>query len=209
MNKGRFITLEGGEGVGKSTLAKALAHKIQTYGKNVVLTREPGGSPGAEAIRSLVLTPPAGTEWSSLSQAMLFFAARADHLKTVILPSLQKGAWVICDRFTDSTRAYQAAGSGLENQTIDVLDQIAVGDSQPDLTFILDLEYEVALQRRLQRGEETDFFEKKSEQFHDRVRRAFLQIAADFPERCVVLDASVDNEQLEDTAFKEIKARFL
>ena len=190
LHNGMFITLEGGEGAGKSTLAQSLVSCLTKQGHRVELTREPGGTPGAEALRSIILTPPENIEWSSLSQTLLFYAARRDHLEKRIVPALKHGAVVICDRFSDSTRAYQAAAGGVPASEIDAIDQVCVGSYQPDLTLVLDISYEDGLRRRQGRGGPTDAFEKEGEAFHQRVRQAFLDIAEINPKRCQVIDAN-------------------
>lgn len=196
MTSGLFITLEGGEGAGKSTQLARLATALRARGVEVVATREPGGSPAAEQIRSLLLDPTAA-EIDATTQALLFAAARRDHLRATILPALARGAIVICDRFIDSTRAYQGAG-GLDAGIIGSLERIAIGDSLPDLTLILDLPVETGMARAAARlgaalaG--SDRFERQSVAFHERVRSAFRAIAAAERERCVLIDASGDVE---------------
>lgn len=192
---GFFITLEGGEGAGKSTQIQSLAHALRAAGHDVVVTREPGGSPGAEAIRSLILTGRHG--FSALTEALLFSAARVDHLEKTIRPALARGAIVLCDRFADSTRAYQGASGGADHAILDALETIAVGHTKPDLTLILDLPAEDGLRRAaLRRGkDQADRFESEALGFHEKLRKGFLTIAQEEPQRCVVIDASrsVDN----------------
>ena len=185
---GRFITLEGGEGAGKSTLARGLEAALQARGLDVVRTREPGGSPGADEIRKLLLGGDTA-RWSPIAEALLFAAARADHLERVIRPALARGAWVICDRYKDSTLAYQVAGGGLDRAAFDALMGLIKAD-EPDLTLVLDLDPSDGLARS--RGEEAGEarFESKGEDFHTRVRAAFLEIAKAEPVRCAVLDTS-------------------
>ncbi len=144
MTAGKFITFEGGEGSGKSTQAHNLAGRLRAQGIEVVLTREPGGSPFAEALRTLILDPETPPH-SALSEALLFYAARADHLDKTIRPALNAGAWVICDRFSDSTRVYQSEAGGLPGEVLDALEEIVVSPTVPDLTFILDLPAELGL----------------------------------------------------------------
>jgi dTMP kinase len=194
--RGRFITLEGGEAVGKSTLARRLHARLAELSVEAVLTREPGGAPGAEALRRLLLQPPDGVVWSPLAEALLFSAARVDHLANTIEPALAAGRWVICDRFADSTRAYQAASHPEMVESISALERIAVGSRRPDLTVILDLPVEMARERLRARGGDPDSFEQRSLGFHEAVRQRFLDIAREEPERCVVLDAATDPDEL-------------
>jgi dTMP kinase len=187
---GRFITLEGGEGAGKSTQIARLAERLRAR-HEVVTTREPGGAPGAEMIRKLLVEGPAD-KWDGTTEALLHFAARRDHLRTTVWPALEHGAWVISDRFADSTRAYQGWGHGLDLVTLERLYDVAVGAFRPDLTLILDLPVEVGLARAAsRRGAETRY-ESLPREFHDRVRDGFLAIARNEPERCAVIDASQD-----------------
>lgn len=185
--RGRFITVEGGEGTGKSTLIAGLETHLLDDGIAVTVTREPGGTQLAEAVRALVLSPPGGHRWSALSEALLVYAARRDHLENIIMPALEAGEWVICDRFADSTRVYQGLG-GLDEDSIDALDKLVVGASQPDRTLILDGPVQDLLSRRRDRGM-SDVFESMPIEFHEKVREAFLDIASRNPERCRVIDA--------------------
>lgn len=196
MSKGRFITFEGGEGSGKSTQARRLAERLRGLGRDVLLTREPGGSPFAEQIRGLLLGgmlaphPP-------VAEALLFSAARADHLATTIVPALAQGRWVICDRFADSTRVYQGAAGGVPGQILDTLEALVVGPTRPDATFILDIEARAGLARATLRreaieGSEIDPFESRALAFHEKLRAGYLAIAAREPERCEIIDASQD-----------------
>src|ERR1700679_160499 len=150
---GRFITLEGGEGAGKSTQAKRLAAALEKHGIKVVTTREPGGSPGAEEIRGLLVNGAPG-RWDALTETLLVYAARADHVKRTIGPALLAGKWVICDRFTDSTYAYQGAGRGLARETIRRIDAVVLDDFKPDMTLVLDLDVETGLKRAAARASE-------------------------------------------------------
>lgn len=193
MADGRFITIEGGEGAGKSTQIKLLASWLLERGIRVVATREPGGSPGAELIRSLLVE--GGVDrWDGTTEALLHFAARRDHLRTTVWPALKRGEWVISDRFADSTRAYQGYGHGLPMQTIDRLYELTVGDFKPDLTVILDLPVELGLQRAARRKGAETRYESMDVEFHRRLRQGFLEIARAEPQRCVVVDASGDIE---------------
>jgi dTMP kinase len=182
---GRFITLEGGEGAGKSTQIARLAAWLEARGRPVVATREPGGSPGGEAIRKL-LVEGAAERWDGTTEALLHFAARRDHLRATVWPALKKGVWVLSDRFADSTRAYQGYGHGLDLAMLDGLYEAAVGAFRPDLTLVLDLPVETGLARAAERrGAETRYF-------HERVRKGFLEIAKRDPKRCAVIDATRD-----------------
>jgi|JI10StandDraft_1071094.scaffolds.fasta_scaffold451820_2 dTMP kinase len=187
---GRFITLEGGEGVGKSTLAAGLQAALEAAGLVVVRTREPGGSPGADEIRQLIVTG-AKERWSVLTETLLLIAARNDHLERTIRPALARGCWVICDRFTDSTYAYQVAARALPPSVLEDLQRI-IGAPQPDLTFVLDLSPTIGLARARSRTIGEARYESFDEAFHTRVRKAFLDVAAREPARCVVLDATAD-----------------
>lgn len=210
MTIGKFITLEGGEGVGKSTLAASLKVKLENKGIRVLLTREPGGSIGGETIRSLVLNPPhIEGGWSALSQTLLFFAARRDHLEHTILPALERGDWVICDRFTDSTRAYQSVAGGVSDTTIAQLDEMVVGVHQPDITLVLDMELADAQKRRIQRNGPDDAFESLPQKYHEKVRHAFVQITCTYPERCHLVDASLTTDQVADNAMGLVEKQLI
>jgi dTMP kinase len=188
---GRFITLEGGEGAGKSTQIARLKAWLEGRGHAVVATREPGGSPGAEMVRKLLVEGPA-ERWDGTTEALLHFAARRDHLRSVVWPALSKGVWVISDRFADSTLAYQGYGHGIDRDLITRLYDIAVGDFRPDLTLMLDLPVEIGLARAAsRRGVETRY-ESLPLDFHRRVRTGFLEIAAREPKRCAVIDVTKD-----------------
>ncbi|MBS7539885.1 dTMP kinase [Ancylobacter lacus] len=192
-SRGRFITLEGGEGAGKSTQARRLAERLRGAGYEVVTTREPGGSPGAEAIRHVLLSgaaKPLGAE----AETMLFAAARADHLATTIRPALERGAWVICDRFADSTRVYQGSAGHVGQGLIAALESVTVGDTRPDLTLVLDLPVEEGLARAARRsaGGKTDRFESETLDFHRRLREGFRALVAAEPRRCALIDAGRD-----------------
>ncbi|HEY5210461.1 MAG TPA: dTMP kinase [Stellaceae bacterium] len=186
---GRFITLEGGEGAGKSTQAKLLVAALTSAGIGVIATREPGGAPAAELIRELLLKGEPG-RWDGISEALLMVAARRAHLNETILPALTRGDWVVCDRFADSTTAYQGHGAGVPVAALDALHRLIAGDLKPDLTLLLDLPVEAGLARaHARRGDETRF-EQKDSHFHKRVRRGFLAVAKAEPTRCIVIDAS-------------------
>ncbi len=191
---GRFITLEGGEGVGKSTLAKALAQAIEATGQKVVRTREPGGTSGADQIRALLVTGE-NARWSALTETLLLTAARNDHLERVIRPALSRGDWVLCDRYTDSTFAYQAAGGGVSAPTVASLSEV-IDALVPDLTIVLDLDPALGLGRAGSTAAGEARFEGRGAAYHAQVRAAFLKIAGAAPQRCVVLDASADRAEV-------------
>jgi len=191
--RGKFITFEGIDGAGKSTHIAGVAEFVRARGLNVVSTREPGGTPLGEKLRELLLNEPMHLE----TEAMLMFAARREHLAEVIEPALARGDWVICDRFSDATYAYQGGGRGLDKQKFAVLEQWVHGHLQPDLTFLFDLAPEVAGGRIAAQGRELDRFEQERADFHIRVREAYLERAAAAPHRIRVIDA--------DQALLEIK----
>jgi len=195
--RGKFITLEGGEGTGKSTQAAMLALRLEALGHGVQLTREPGGSPGAEIIRHVLLSGAAKPLGADL-EAMLFAAARDDHVQCTILPALESGKWVICDRFVDSTRVYQGILGQVDHRLIRGLERVAVGDLMPNLTVMLDIPVEIGMARaKKRRGSATpDRFEAENVEFHKKLRNAYLAIAAEEPERCVVVDASAGRESV-------------
>jgi dTMP kinase len=200
---GLFITLEGGEGVGKSTLAKALCAELATSGREIVTTREPGGSPGADEIRALLLRGDVG-RWSAVEEALLYSTARSNHLNQLIRPALKRGAIVVCDRYYDSTRAYQIAAGGLDPQVLSVLNQLIEAPS-PDLTLILDLDPSAGLKRGQGAHAGEDRFERKGADYHARVRKAFLEIAKAEPARCVVVDAGQPAEAVLAASLKAVQ----
>ncbi len=204
--RGRFITFEGGEGAGKSTQIRLLAEHLRRTGLEVVLTREPGGSPGAEEIRRL-LVEGATNRWDGLTEALLNFAARRDHLEKTIRPALAAGQWVLCDRFADSTTAYQGHGHGLDLSVIRRLYEVAVGDFRPDLTLVLDLPVEAGLARAHGRGGAEDRYERMGLDFHQRLRGGFLAIAAAEPDRCAVIPALADAETVHQAILQAVAAR--
>jgi dTMP kinase len=206
MQRGRFISLEGGEGAGKSTQARRLAERLGADGREVVLTREPGGSPGAEAIRRLLVEGEAD-RWSAISETLLMSAARRDHIERVIAPALERGAWVISDRFLDSTRAYQGAAGGAPASLIQALEREVVGAVTPDLTLILDMPVEAGLARAGGRAGGEGRFESKGQEFHERLRAAFLDIARREPERCAVLSAEGDLDTVAARVWDLVAAR--
>ena len=186
--RGKFITLEGGEGAGKSTQARLLADWLGQKGISVALTREPGGTPGAEDIRNLLVTGAVG-RWDGLTETLLHYAARREHMTRLILPALEAGQWIICDRFIDSTTAYQGYGQGIDLGVIASLRETVLGDFVPDLTLILDVAPETRRARTAARPGAEDRYERMNEAFHDRVRAGFHAIAAAEPNRCAVIAA--------------------
>jgi dTMP kinase len=188
---GRFITLEGGEGAGKSTQIARLKSWLEGRGHAAMVTREPGGSPGAEMVRKLLVEGPA-ERWDGITEALLHFAARRDHLRAAVWPALKQNNWVVSDRFADSTLAYQGYGHGVDRSLIAQLYALSVGDFRPDLTLVLDLPIEIGLARAAsRRGVETRY-ESLPLDFHRRVRAGFLEIATSEPKRCAVIDATQD-----------------
>ena len=208
MTTGLFITLEGGEGAGKSTLIKGLATRFANLGRDVVVTREPGGTVGAESIRDLLVTGDAA-RWTPLSELCLFYAARDDHLERLIRPAIARGAVVLCDRFADSTRAYQGQAGGTGRHAVETLDFLIVRDTQPNLTLILDIDPAIGLVRAASRRGTEDRFESKAIAFHAALRAAYLQIARDFADRCAVLDATLTPTDLQQTAWDIVEQRVL
>lgn len=204
MTRGKFITFEGGEGTGKSTQAARLVARLRERGIDVVHTREPGGSPGAEEIRHIALNGDAG-RWSPLTETMLMFAARSDHLEKTIRPALQAGQWIVCDRFADSSRAYQGAGGGAPVDFIEALDAAIVVGDQPDLTMVFDLPVEVGLERALARGAAETRFESKGLEFHRRLRDGFLSISAQYPERCRLIDATGEPDAVTERVWRAVE----
>ena len=207
MSRGRFITLEGGEGAGKSTQVRRLAAWLNERGIETVATREPGGSPGAEAIRTLLVSGETD-RWDAVTETMLHFAARRDHLRVTVLPALNRGAWVISDRFADSTRAYQGIVQGAGNDVVERLYSLAVGDLRPDLTLVLDLPVATGLARAAERGGENRY-ERMGAAFHERLRTAFLEIAAGEPDRCLVVDADADLDAVAARIAAAVEERLL
>jgi dTMP kinase len=205
--RGRFITLEGGEGAGKSTQARLLADWLRGRGREVVQTREPGGSPGAERIRELLVTG-AADRWTPVAEALLHYAARSDHLARTIRPALAAGRWVVCDRFADSTAAYQGYGHGVPQEFIAALYREVVGEGDgPDLTLILDLPVEEGLRRAGGRHGEENRYEQMAVTFHQRLRDGFLAIAGAARERCAVIDARADAETVQAAIRAEVQRR--
>jgi dTMP kinase len=205
VTRGRFITFEGGEGAGKSTQLKRLVERLRAPDLEVVATREPGGSPGAEAIRELVLNG-AADRWSPVTETLLMYAARRDHIERVIAPALARGAWVVCDRFADSTRAYQGAGGGTDPSLIAALEAQVLGETRPDLTLIFDIPPEAGLRRAQARGGEMRF-ESKGLAFHRQLREGFLAIARDEPARCALIDATGSIDAVAAAVWSAVNAR--
>lgn len=198
---GTFVTFEGGEGTGKSTQLKLLADVIMARGISLIQTREPGGTPEAEALRTLLVNGDPG-RWTAEAEALLNYAARASHLQKIIRPALASGKFVLCDRFSDSTRAYQGYAGGCDLKLLDALEASIVGNTRPALTLILDIDPAMGLARAKSRADGSeDRYERKGLEFHERLRAGFLQIAAAEPKRCKVIDAS--------GAIDEVKARVL
>ena len=230
MTVGKFITFEGGEGSGKSTQARLLAERLRQRGLTVLTTREPGGSPFAEKLREVLLDP-ATPAHSEMSEALLFYAARADHLETVIRPALKAGTWVVCDRFSDSTRIYQGTAGKLNPQIIEALDLIVVAKSRPALTVIIDIPVAVGLARaQVRLGQKqaaeaaapgatagprdvralvSDRYEARDVAFHARLRDGFLDLAKSEPERCVVIDGHHDTAVVAASVWAAVRDRCL
>jgi dTMP kinase len=206
--RGRFITFEGGEGTGKSTQVKALAAKLKSFGLSVAVTREPGGSPGAEAIRHVLLSG-AAKPLGAYAEAILFAAARDDHVRQTIRPALEQGRWVVCDRFADSARIYQGVLGNVDHRMIARLEQIAVGDTRPDLTIVLDVPAKLGLERAtLRRGAKAaDRFETETLEYHEKLRQAYLELAEREPDRCVVIDGSAEPAIVADAIWAVVNHR--
>ncbi len=205
---GRFITFEGGEGAGKSSQAGILANRLMRAGRRVLSTREPGGTPFAEDVREALLSGRV-SQHGPLAEAVMFAVARADHIEQAISGALQQGAWVVCDRFLDSTRAYQGATAGVPKGLINALERLTVGDLLPDITFILDIPAEEGLARAKARaeGEAADRFEGQELILHERIRRAFLDIAEEEPDRCIVIDASQPEAMVAEDVWEAVLER--
>jgi dTMP kinase len=205
--RGKFIVFEGGEGTGKSTQARLLADALGDVGPGVVLTREPGGAPGAEALRRLLVEAPPEAGWAPLSETLLHYAARNEHLEKTIRPALARGLWVISDRFADSTTAYQGAGLAVGSDVFDCLSRLVIGDLAPDLTIILDLDSEQALARAAARCPTRDRYESMNLEFHRRIRTAFIEIAQRGGRRYAVIDAAPDLRQVQQAVRDAVRAR--
>jgi len=204
-----FISFEGGEGSGKSTQLRLLADRLSTLSVDSLSTREPGGSPQSEQIRDLVLQGD-NDRWTPMTEALLIAAARAEHVTRVIIPALSKGRWVLCDRFADSSIAYQGAGRGLGTKRIAKLQHLVLGDFKPDLTILLDLPPKLGLARAMEReavlktGE--DRFERAGKQFHKDIRRAYHKILEQEPDRCKVIDATASIDDIHEAVWGHVTA---
>jgi dTMP kinase len=206
--RGRFITFEGGEGAGKSTHAALLAQRLRALGIGVVLTREPGGSPGAEIIRHVLLSG-AAKPLGAHAEAILFAAARDDHIRNTIAPALARGRWVICDRFVDSSRVYQGELGGVDDALLRGLERVTVGDLKPDITFILDIPVETGIARAEKRrgADVADRFEGEALEYHEKLRDAFRMLPLLEPDRCVLIDASGVRPIVADQIWKVVSDR--
>ena len=200
------MTFEGGEGTGKSTQIGRLAARLRQQGRDVVVTREPGGTPEAEALRALLVSGEPG-RWSARAEALLNFAARDSHLTQVIRPALERGAIVLSDRFMDSTRVYQGMAGGVDTAFIGVLEQAIVGDTRPHLTLIFDLDPELGLERAKSRDGGEDRYERKGLAFHRRLRDGFLEILRREPNRCELIDAARPAGEVEQTVWRIVESR--
>ncbi|MBT4908065.1 MAG: dTMP kinase [Rhodospirillaceae bacterium] len=209
--RGKFITFEGGEGAGKTTQIARLADRLQSRGITTITTREPGGAPGADSIRSLLVSG-ATDKWDPISEVLLLYAGRREHLRQTILPALNQGAWVLCDRFSDSTMAYQGYGHGISKDFIRTVHDEVVGASEPDLTLILDIPVDIGVERAVSRNTSTrsgeDRFERMDKSFHERLRAGFLDIAAHAPERVRVIDADSTPEVITEAVWEIVIDRF-
>jgi len=206
MSRGRFITIEGGEGAGKTTQVRLLVAALEHLRIPARATREPGGSPSGEAIRRLLLEDD-GEGWDAVGEALLLVAARSDHVARLIAPSLARGIWVVSDRFADSTLAYQGYGRGLALEDLAMLHRFAIGSFAPDLTVILDLPAEIGLSRAVARGSVGDRFERLDRAFHERLHQGFRKIAADNTARCVLIDGSSDPQTVHRAILDAVEGR--
>jgi dTMP kinase len=206
--RGKFITFEGGEGTGKSSQAQTLARRLEAVGIDVLLTREPGGSPGAEIVRHVLLSG-AAKPFGPEAEAILFAAARDDHVHSAIAPALKAGKWVVCDRFADSTRVYQGALGTVDTRLIRALERVSTGNLRPDLTFVLDAPATAGLKRAARRRKRAtpDRFEAEEVEFHENIRQAYLALAAAEPERCVVLDARTLKHEVAKQVWATVSAK--
>ena len=207
--RGRFITFEGGEGSGKSTQIKTLAERLNAAKLRTVVTREPGGSPGAEIMRHLVLSG-MGKLLGAEAETLLFAAARDDHVRSVIEPALKQGIWVLSDRFSDSTRAYQGSLGKVAPEILNAMQRVTIGDLKPDLTIILDVSVEIGMKRAAARrgSGAPDRFEAEDVKFHQALREAYQQIATAEPERCVLIDATADPATVAANVWTALRDRF-
>lgn len=210
MARGKFITFEGGEGAGKSTQARLLCERLEEAGRTVLRTREPGGTPGAEFARHM-LKSGAMEAYGPFAEAVVLSAARNDHVREVIAPALKRGEWVVCDRFADSTRAYQGAAGGVDEKLLESLETLVVGETRPDLTIVLDAPAEQALARARSRaseeGKKGDRFEDEALEFHQKLRASFIEIARRNKRRCFVFDTMQPKEQVSDAIWKLVRRK--
>jgi len=208
--RGRFITFEGGEGSGKSTQIRMLAERLDAEGVRVIVTREPGGSPGAEIIRHVLLAG-VGKMLGADAESLLFAAARDDHVRSVIQPALAQNVWVLCDRFADSTRVYQGHAGKVDLGLLNAMERVTIGALKPDLTLILDLPVEIGMQRATERrGADTpDRFEAEDVGFHQQLRDGYLAIARREPERCALIDAADTPDQVAGHIWTTLRERGL
>ncbi len=204
--RGKFITFEGGEGAGKSTQARMLKAALEARGANIVLTREPGGTPAAEEVRKL-LVEGSPERWTPMSETLLFLAARADHVARLIEPALAAGKWVISDRFSDSTTVYQGIARGLGTNKVERLSAVALGAFAPDLTIVLDVEPRAGLARAGKRGAEESRFERFDENFHLELRRGFREIAEAEPKRCALIDGGASADAVAAAVWRIVEER--
>ena len=205
--RGKFITFEGGEGTGKSTQAAILVQHLQSLGLSVLLTREPGGSPGAEIIRHVLLSG-AAEPFGPEAEALLFAAAREDHVRCAIEPALAARRWVVCDRFADSTRVYQGVLGQLDQRFLSALERVSIGDLMPDITLILDMPVKVGLERAAARAAATpDRFESQDLKFHEKLREAYLTLALHSPERCIIIRADAAQEEVAKRVWQAVDSK--
>lgn len=207
--RGRFIAFEGGEGAGKSTQARLLAQALRERGLETDITREPGGTPGAEAIRALLLDPPEGSSWGPQAEALLFAAARADHVAKRILPALESGVWIVCDRFVDSSRAYQGGAGGLGDEAITALHGFGSNGLRPDLTILIDVAPHRTAQRLRERdGGLSDAISGRSETYHAKVATTFLRLAEADPDGFAIVDGNGSAQDVHAKVLASIDKRF-
>ena len=207
MARGQFISLEGGEGAGKSTQSELLCRRLEACGIATLATREPGGSPGAEEIRGLLVTGKTD-RWDPLTEALLHNAARHDHVQRTILPALERGVWVITDRFLDSTLAYQGYGQGVALDELSRMGNMAAGAAMPDLTLVLDLPVDHGFARTERRADGVSRYEQMDRAMHERLRQGFLSIAEADAARCRVIDAAPAADSVHDAVWQAVQARF-
>ncbi|NVN86466.1 MAG: dTMP kinase [Rhodopseudomonas sp.] len=209
VNRGRFITFEGGEGAGKSTQIKLLAQRLEAARLPAIVTREPGGSPGAEIIRHVLLSGIGRLIGGAAAETLLFAAARDDHVESLIRPALARGSWVLCDRFSDSTRAYQGSLGAVDPGVLNAIERVTIGDLKPDLTIILDVPVEIGITRAAARrgAAAPDRFEAEGIEFHRKLREAYRRIAAAEPGRCVMIDAVQPPRKVADDIWAAVRDR--